>query len=231
MTIDEAIHERHSVRDYFDTPLSDELKETISNEITKVNQIGEVHFQPVYDDPAAFDSLLAHYGKFVNVKNYVALIAKKSDFTDERVGYWGQHIALFLQMLGLNSCFVAMTFSKTKAKSKCVIEDGEKLYLVLAFGYGKTPGAARKSKSINDVTLEEEGENIPDWYKKGLEYALLAPTNMNQQKFVFSRQEDSIFVRASGGFYSSIDLGIVKYNFEIGAGKENFVYRSTARHI
>ena len=231
MTIDEAILERHSVREYLDTPLSDELKEKISLETERINQLARVRFQAVFDDPSPFDSLLAKYGRFTNVRNYLCLVAGKSDLGDETVGYWGEHMALFLQMLGLNSCFVAMTFSKSKAKNKCIIEDGEKLYLVLAFGYGKTNGTGHKSKNISDVTLEEEGEDIPEWYRKGLEYALLAPTNLNQQKFVFSRTDDSVFVRASGGFYSSIDLGIVKYNFEVGAGKENFVYRSTVKPV
>ncbi len=231
MTIDEAILQRHSVRAYLDTPLSDEIKSQISDEISRINSENGIHFQPVFDDPEAFDSLLAKYGKFDNVRNYVCLVAKKGEHADETLGYWGQHISLFIQMLGLNSCFVAMTFSKSKAKSKCVIEEGEKLFIVLPFGYGKTQGVTRKSKTIPDVTLEEEGDDIPSWYRKGLEYALLAPTALNQQKFVFSRKDNTVFVRASGGFYSSIDLGIVKYNFEIGAGKENFVYRETVKGL
>lgn len=45
---------------------------------------------------------------------------------------------------------------------------------------------------------------------------------MNQQKFTFSLQGNTVSAKAGIGFYSKIDLGIAKYHFEVGAGKENF---------
>ena len=53
--------------------------------------------------------------------------------------------------------------------------------------------------------------------------AALAPTAVNQQKFLFILIGDrQVKAEATGGFYSQIDLGIVKLHFELGAGKENF---------
>ena len=63
---------------------------------------------------------------------------------------------------------------------------------------------------------------MPDWFEKGVEAALLAPTAMNQQKFVFVRKGNAVSAKAKAGFYSKIDLGIVKYHFELGAGRDNF---------
>lgn len=57
---------------------------------------------------------------------------------------------------------------------------------------------------------------------KGIEAALLAPTALNQQKFVFSLENDKVSAKAGLGFYSKIDLGIAKYHFELGAGTDNF---------
>ena len=58
---------------------------------------------------------------------------------------------------------------------------------------------------------------------------MLAPTAVNQQKFSFdyvSMKDGHHQVRAKKGFsmigYTKIDLGIAKYHFEVGAGKENF---------
>ena len=64
-----------------------------------------------------------------------------------------------------------------------------------------------------------------DW-KKGavVEAALLAPTAMNQQKFTFALSGNRVSVKAGIGFYTKIDLGIVKYHFEAGAGTEHFVW-------
>ena len=63
---------------------------------------------------------------------------------------------------------------------------------------------------------------MPDWFKSGVEAELLAPTAMNQQKFLFSFDGNRVSAKAGMGFYTKVDLGIVKYHFEVGAGTENF---------
>lgn len=63
---------------------------------------------------------------------------------------------------------------------------------------------------------------MPEWFEKGMKSALLAPTATNQQKFLFTLDQNHVSVRSTGGFYSKVDLGIVKYHFEVGAGIENF---------
>ena len=69
----------------------------------------------------------------------------------------------------------------------------------------------------------------PEWFRKGVEAALLAPTPNNQQKFSFEyvgMKNNRHIVKANKGLYllgyTRIDLGIAKYHFEIAAGKENF---------
>ena len=48
---------------------------------------------------------------------------------------------------------------------------------------------------------------------------------MNQQRFYFSRDGEKVTAKVSGlGFYTKIDLGIVKYHFEIGSGRGNEVW-------
>lgn len=168
----------------------------------------------------AFNSFMAHYGKFRGVENYIALIGKNSTDLQEKIGYYGERVVLYAQTLGLNTCWVAMTFGKRTTKKKCDIENDEKLVCVLALGYGKTNGIPHQSKKIEDVC--SVNVETPEWFKNGMEAALLAPTAMNQQKFMFSFDDNKVSVKATGGAYSQVDLGIVKYHFEIGAGKENF---------
>ena len=62
----------------------------------------------------------------------------------------------------------------------------------------------------------------PRWFRSGVAAALLAPTAMNQQKFYLTLSEDKVTAKAKAGFYTKLDLGIVKYHFELGAGKDNF---------
>ena len=78
------------------------------------------------------------------------------------------------------------------------------------------------SKSFEDVS--KTIKNVPDWYRRGVDFALYAPTAMNQQKFKFELvDENEVSLKVAGlGICTDIDLGIVKYHFELGAGVDNF---------
>ena len=217
MDIIEAMQKRHSVRSYLDKPIAADLCEKLRSEIAACNAEGNLNFQLVTDEERAFGGMMAHYGKFSGVKNYVALVGKKTDDLQERTGYFGERLALFAQTLGLNTCWVALTYKKVK--SAFSVGKGEKLVCVLAIGYGATDGAAHKSKLAAQVS---EAQNAPEWFLRGVEAALLAPTAMNQQKFKFILNGRGVRAKSGGGFYTKTDLGIAKYHFEVGAGRENF---------
>lgn len=220
MDILDIMKERHSVRSYLDKKIEGETKAKLVECIEECNKESGLNIQGCFDEPKAFDSFLAHYGKFNNVNNYIAIVGKKSKDIQEKIGYYGEKIVLKAQELGLNTCWVAMTYSK--GKSQCKIESDEKLHLVIAIGYGATEGVAHKSKKIEELATFQ-GE-MPEWFKRGMEAATLAPTAMNQQKFMFYLNGNKVKLKDKMAFYSKIDLGIVKYHFEVAAGKENFVW-------
>lgn len=99
-------------------------------------------------------------------------------------------------------------------------EKTEKLVCVLSLGYGMTQGVEHKSKPLKAVCRTDG--LMPDWFKAGMAAGLLAPTAMNQQRFLFTLLGDTVKAEAKGGFYSKVDLGIAKYHFEIGAGRSSF---------
>lgn len=219
MDLLKAIDERRSVRSYLDKPIEEEKRERLAAVIAEYNNESGLHVQLVTDEPKAFDSFMARYGKFSGVKNYVALIGGKN--ADEKIGYYGEKIALTAQALGLNTCWVAMTYKKIKTAFE--LKKGEKVYCVLALGYGATQGAEHKVKTAEEVSV---ADNPPEWFKNGVVAALKAPTAMNQQKFVFAYKNGKVEASAKFGFYSKIDLGIVKCHFELGAGKDNFEWEA-----
>lgn len=221
MNITEAMKARHSVRQYKNKPLDKEVISTLQAEIAACNEESGLHIQLVTDEPKAFDGFMAHYGKFSGVTNYIAMIGKNQGL-HEKCGYYGERLVLLAQQLGLNTCWVAMSYSKIK--TAFVLDKGEKLCVVIALGYGETQGVPHKSKSINQVA-KTDGE-MPEWFKSGIEAAQLAPTAMNQQKFLFTQKGNQVSAKAGIGFYTKLDLGIVKYHFEIGAGRENFEWIS-----
>lgn len=218
MDLVEAMNVRHSVRQYKDIPLEAEVVSALQKEVEICNREGGLHIQLVTNEPKAFDGFMAHYGNFSGVTSYFAMIGKKTADLEEKCGYYGERLVLKAQQMGLNTCWVALTYSKIKGAF--VIDSGEKLCIVIALGYGKNQGVPHKSKPADSV-MKTDGQ-IPDWFKNGIGAALLAPTAMNQQKFLFARNGNQVSAKAGMGFYTKIDLGIAKYHFEIGAGKEHF---------
>ena len=225
MTIQEAIEARHSVRAYKDLPLSEEIVKLLEDELVKLNNEGQLHIQLICNEPKAFKGTMAKYGKFRNANNYIVMAGKKADDLDERIGYYGEHIVLLAQTLGLNTCWVGLSYSKVPGTY--VLDEGEKIACYIAIGYGETQGVGHKIKTVEQVS--NASDITPSWFKKGVEAALLAPTAVNQQKFSFEyvgMSNNRHQVRAKKGFsmigYTQMDLGIAKYHFEVGAGKVNF---------
>lgn len=218
MTELEAIRARHSVRQYLNRPLKPDELAQIRAEVDSCNQESGLHIQLVVNEARAFEGTMARYGKFSGVQNYFALVGKSGPDLQEKCGYWGERLVLRAQAMGLNTCWVALTF--TKVKSAYTLGGGEKLAAVIALGRGKTQGVRHKSKPMEEVA--RAAEPAPDWFRAGMEAVLLAPTAVNQQKFLFTLEEDGrVSAQPGHAFYAKMDLGIAKYHFEVGAGREN----------
>ena len=69
MTIMEAIDARHSVRAYKDIPIGQDIRGKLDEFVSRCNEESGLHITVRYDDPEGFDSRLARYGSFRNVKN------------------------------------------------------------------------------------------------------------------------------------------------------------------
>jgi nitroreductase len=221
MDIIEAIKSRHSVRKYTDRPIEASTLATLRTAIEEANAESGLNIQLVVDEPKAFGSKLHTYGTFSGVRNYLVMAAPKGREWEEKVGYYGEKIVILAQTLGLNSCWVGLTYKKVPGAY--TLRDGEIIHCEIALGYGEESGKQHPLKPAGNF-FEPDGPK-PEWFMAGLTAALLAPTAVNQQKFKFilhagNKVETKTFSSLWG--YTSIDLGIVKYHFEAGAGKENF---------
>ena len=225
MEIFDIIKNRHSVRKYKDIKIPSNILDELRNEINQCNLESGLNIQLVINDNNAFSGVKAHYGVFKGVKNYIVLVGKRSSKLDELIGYYGQRIVLKVQELGLNSCWIGLNLLYKKTKGAYKVNWGESKRLIIAIGYGETQGHERNSKSFREV-VSTECEDYPKWFKRGVEFALLAPTATNQQKFTFEIENNVVELKRGIGFYSKVDQGIVKYHFELGAGKENFIWKN-----
>lgn len=220
MTINEmkdAMETRHSVRAYKDIAIEQGIRDQLDALVEECNKGSGLNIIIRYDDPAGFDTRLVHYGLFTGISNYIVLKGRKTKDFDFLCGYYGEKIVLYAQQLGLNTCWTAMTFNKKMVKT--LVPEGETLCMAIALGYGETQGKPHKGKDLYGVIDVKGG--MPEWFVEGVEAALLAPTAVNQQKFVFSLEGDEPSVRVKGlGSYTKVDLGIVAYHFDAVTGRK-----------
>lgn len=211
MTEIEAIKQRHSVRNYMEKKIEQDKVDQLNALISKCNEEGNLHFQLCVDAGDTYNRFLNKAMGLASAPSVIVCVGPDDDTVEERIGYYGQKIVLFAQQLGLNTCW-AGTFNKKGIPVE--VADGEKMVITIAIGYGQTQGKERKSKKPEQVTT---GDN-PDWFNYGVEMALLAPTAINQQKFEIVLEDDgTVTFKDKGGPHSKVDLGIVRYQFEVGA--------------
>lgn len=127
---------------------------------------------------------------------------------------------LYAQTLGLNSWYIGGTFKKSVKK----LVNDKPVIGVLVIGYGQTQGVAHKSKTPEEVS-RYEGKEIPSWFKEGVQAALLAPTALNRQKFMLIGHGNKVKLEMNlNEICANENYGLIKYHFELGAGKDNFVW-------
>ena len=221
MTVLDAIKARHSVRRFKDIPLDQIAAAQLQHGIDQCNEKYRLNIRLVTEEPKAFDCLMGKLGKFSGVRNYIILAGSRNDSDlEEKLGRCGEMLALKAQCLGLNTCWVYMTYSKGKVKAS--LAPGEKLVCVIALGYGVSRGKSHKSKPT--AMLYTAAEPVPDWFIRGVKAARRAPTAMNKQNFHFTLLDGNQVALESKGACAKLNAGILKYHFEIGAGTENFTW-------
>lgn len=218
MTLEEAMRNRHTVRRYTDRKLPGDVVEQLNGRIGRNNREHGLAMGLVTENAEAFGPVLRLF-LAKGVRNYVILAGKDRPGLEEDLGYCGADVMLFAQTLGLNSWWVGGTFSR-RGLRKNAAPGMEKLLGLLAVGYGAEQGTAHSSKRPEEIAAYE-GES-PAWFTKGVEAVLLAPTALNKQAFAIRGRGRAVSMTCGSGVFSGVDLGIGKYHFELGAGRENF---------
>lgn len=138
MNLKEAIIARHSVRKYLDKPIESNKVTILKEAIERINSESGLNVQLVLEEPRAFSAGLLKYGTFSGVRNYLVMVGRKGEDVSETVGYYGEELVLLAQTLGLNTCWVGLTYKKIPGTF--VLRPGEKIHCVIALGYGVDGG-------------------------------------------------------------------------------------------
>ena len=125
----------------------------------------------------------------------------------ENVGFMFQQLDLYLQSIGLGSCWLGMGSLKDKH-----VPDGYVFVIMIAFGNADEPIKRNNVSEFKRKDLEE----ISDTADKRLECARLAPSAINSQPWYFvhdgdvihAYQKESLFKRMILFKKNQIDMGI-----------------------
>ena len=218
MTMKEAIEKRHMVRQYTDKAIPADIEGFLRARIAENNQKYGLHLALVTGNSDGIGSM-AKLLLSRTVNNYIVLAGTDTLELDEKLGYCGADLILYAQTLGLNTWWVGGMFNG-KGALKNLSNQDVRVNGVIAIGYGRTQGVPHKSKTAAEIS--EYNGDAPQWFIDGVNALLYAPTALNKQPYVVKGDGNRVSISAGDGHFSGIDLGIGKYHFEVGAGKENF---------
>lgn len=219
ITLD-TVRARHSVRAFTAQALPAEVRGRLDTLVADANAAAPgLAISAVYDEPQAFGrSLMARYGHFSGVTDYLCMaLATTGPDLRPALGYHGERLVLELRAMGVDTCWVGLSYSKRHVG--LALGPGYKLVCLIAMGYAARPGVAHRSRPATDICPAYA--SMPQWFRDGVDCALLAPTALNQQKFRFALAPDgsSVVSTTRRGFYARVDMGIARLHFEIGAGR------------
>ena len=118
-----------------------------------------------------------------SVPYYLAIYSDKKEFYQENVGFVFQQLSLYLQSIGIGSCWVGMASPK--------IKDDE---FVIVISFGKSNDMTRDVDDFKRKRLCE----ISDSNDKRLTPARLAPSAINSQPWYFKHcGKDLMFIRSN----------------------------------
>ena len=209
----DVIRARHSVRRYTGKPLEGPVLQALNALIEEAREGSGLNIQLDLNNPNAFN-VVARFGLIKGCSNCIVFPGTGHE-NDPEIGYWGQHIVLGAQELGLNTCW-AMLCARKKLRAQ--LQPGQRIRVGVAVGYGAHNGKPRPTKEFEQL-FTVEGETVPSWFALAAEAAQLAPTGMNNQDFHLTLKSDgkTVVAQAREGALRVLDLGIVRYNFERAA--------------
>ena len=214
MTLHEMMFHRKSCRSFMGKPVDGEMME----------QILSFEMKPLYPEiKVRMDIVSRNQVKCIcpwTTPQVIAIYSEEAEGWLENVGFLFQQMDLYLQTLGLGTCWLGM--GKPNPKSAPVVED-MKFAMMLAFGHPKGAQIRQTETEFRRKPLDQ----IADQADPRLEPARLAPSSVNSQPWYFSHEGDAIHAycisKGMTGYMNRIDLGIALSHLYV-ANQEAFQF-------
>jgi nitroreductase len=187
------------------------------------------------------------YGVIKGAQYLIVAFENAKDFMPEDLGFALEKIILRLTELDLGSCWMGGTFQKKHFQNQITLSDGEKIAIVLPFGYAaeksslidqifrKTAGSDHR-KSLGEIIFDGKADIPLDEHKLDermlsiLECVRLAPSASNRQpwRLVLSNSGVDFYLQRTPNYRKAfltdlqrVDMGIAMAHFEMACDYYN----------
>lgn len=195
MDLASQIYERKSCRNYLDDEIDLDIIKDFISKCRPLNENINYYYEILTKDEVSVRTPWS-------APYYLALYSEEKENYFENIGFVFQQVSLFLQSIGIGSCWVGMASPKKK-KSNFVI--------LIAFGKSEKMTRDRSSFKRKDLS------KISDYEDERLVPAQLAPSAINSQPWFFKHSKDgfdvyqkkqNILKRQVFKNWNPIDMGI-----------------------
>ena len=229
----EALPGRRSRRAYDGTPPDPERMQALVRTAETFKPFDDARTVVVEQiPPNLFTGLIGSYGKVTGaVSALVFIVDSTSPTGPEHCGYTGEGVVLEASALGLATCWIAGSFSKSVSRDLVTLKEGEIVRAVSPVGMptGALSGTERLlfrqarpkfRRPLDDIAPGHT--SWPAWAAEGALAARVAPSAMNRQPWRFRYADGAVVVSASGAApgLGRLDCGIAMLHFELGARSE-----------
>lgn len=245
-----AISQRKSVRSYNGEPLSTSHEHLIQAYISKPENLKGIlgHTIKIYLNKAngLKTEKIATYGIIKKAPAYLVTVSETSKEALVDCGYVFEKLVLYLESIGLNTCWLGGTFNRDKINVQGTIAAGEMIPIISPVGYGaknktlvdKTFRKLAKSDQRKDLDLlfysGDFDHSIKDMsIRQALEGVRLAPSASNQQPWrivMVTDQRGHFYIERTPDYgkgklsydIQMVDIGIAICHYEVMFGEQTF---------
>lgn len=231
-----SIFQRVSTRKFNGQPVSEEHLKHLEKFAAGINSTTRGFRIAIIQEKSEeiFKGIIGSYGQITGSTVYAAFIGRKSfENMESKVGYYGEAFILEATTLGVATCWVGGTFSKSKVVQHVILDTDEKIFCITPLGYSsdlltqsekmlKMLVGSDRRKTMDKICRSCVSEETPDWFLSGVESARLAPSAMNRQPWQFRMMNGKAVVSSKDkGVFSRLDCGIAMLHFELGVSKKD----------
>ncbi|MGH4051582.1 MAG: nitroreductase family protein [Clostridium sp.] len=248
-SIEDTVKKRYSARNYKEREIEPDKRKAIESFIHSLdNPLGnKVKFHYLDDTGIKNKEKLGTYGVIKGAKQYIGTTIKLEPMALEALGYELEAVVLYLEHLGLGTCFLGGTFNREGFADAMAIKEGEVFPIITPYGYA----AANKHEKEIEMRTMIKADQRKDWsqlfYKNDfkspltkeeagslafpLEMVRLAPSASNKQPWrILLKDGNFHFYEYKEPGYSDrfpydiqrIDMGIAAAHFDFSNKEKGF---------